>query len=79
VERSERKASRRWLGWAVAVTACLIAGLTLPRGFNKPAPAAHAVTSISDAELLSQVDRELSEAVAPSMEPMALNQNRNQQ
>ena len=34
--------------------------------------------TISDAELLGQVDQELSEAVPPSMEPIALTENRNQ-
>jgi hypothetical protein len=74
-----RVATRRWLGWSVALAACLIAGLTLPREFNnKPAPPAHTAHAISDDELLSKVNSELSLAVPPSMEPMALNQNRTQ-
>ena len=77
----------RRVGWTAAACACLLAGLTLPREqFGIPVfrhvrfgtPVLRQTSAISDAELLGQVDRELSEAVPPSMEPMALNQNRNQ-
>jgi hypothetical protein len=66
-------------GWTTAaLAACLIAGLTLPREHAaKPAPTHSAVSTISDAELLSRVDRELSETVAPSMQPIALNEVKN--
>ena len=68
-----RAAGLKRLAWAAALAACLIAGLALPHGKGvKPAPVRQA---ISDADLLVQVDRELSEAVAPSMEPMALQVN----
>jgi anti-sigma factor RsiW len=63
----------RHLGWSAALAACLIAGLTLPHyRAIKPAPAHQANSAISDSELLVQVDRELSETVPPSMEPIAM-------
>lgn len=65
----ERLAFQR-LGWTAALAACLIAGLTLPR--HKAVERASARQAISDADLLVQVDRELAEAVPPSMEPIAL-------
>jgi hypothetical protein len=66
---NNRRVTLRYLFLTAAVAACLIAGLTLPRQRAiKPVPA------ISDAELLVQVDRELSETVPPSMEPIALTQ-----
>jgi hypothetical protein len=70
---SSRGVALKHLAWTAALAACLIAGLTLPHGKGiKPAPARQ---TISDADLLVQVDRELSEAVAPSMEPIALQVN----
>jgi anti-sigma factor RsiW len=65
-------------GWKAALAACLIAGLALSREHAaKPAPVHQAVAAISDAELLGRVNRELSETVAPSMQPIALNEVRN--
>jgi anti-sigma factor RsiW len=73
---NNRRVTLRYLGLTAAVAACLIAGLTLPHDKHdkagKPAPVRHAVSAITDAELLVQVDRELSETVPPSMEPIAL-------
>jgi hypothetical protein len=72
---SHRKVTLRHLGWTAALAACLIAGLALPHDKNvkgvKPVPARR---TISDAELLVQVDRELSEAVPPSMAPIELHE-----
>jgi hypothetical protein len=67
------------LGWTTAaLAACLIAGLALPRQHAaKPVPAHTTVAPISDAELLGRVDRELSETVAPSLQPIALNEVKN--
>jgi hypothetical protein len=58
---------RNW-GWAIALAACLIAVVTAWQGLA-PAPVP-ARQTISDAELLGQVNRQLSEAVPPSMAPM---------
>jgi len=68
---ARRKVRLRHLGWAAALAACLIAALALPHD-RRDKPAASVPQVISDADLLGQVDRELSEAVPPSMAPMAL-------
>jgi len=71
-KHAHRKVTLQRLGWTAALAACLIAGLALPHDKGvKPAPAQPA---ISDAELLVQVDRELSEAVPPSMAPIELHE-----
>jgi ferric-dicitrate binding protein FerR (iron transport regulator) len=70
---SPRLSNLRQLGWTLALAACLIAGLVLPHSKTvTPTPIRNNVSSISDAELLVQVNRELSEAVPPSMAPIAL-------
>jgi hypothetical protein len=74
VLHSARKVTLQRLGWTAAVAACLIAGLALPH--NKAVKPAPARPTISDAELLVQVDRELSEAVPPSMAPIELHEVR---
>ena len=72
---NNRRLTLRYLGLTAAVAACLIAGLTLPRDkAGKPPLVRHSVSAITDTELLVQVDRELSETVPPSMEPIALTQ-----
>jgi hypothetical protein len=69
---SARKATLQRLGWTAALAACLIAGMAIPHDKGvKPAPARRI---ISDAELLVQVDRELSEVVPPSMAPIELHE-----
>ena len=69
---SHRKITLRRLGWTAALAACLIAGLAIPRDKGvKPAPAR---LTRSDAELLVQVDRQLSESVPPSMAPIELHE-----
>ena len=72
-----RKVTLQRLGWTAAFAACLIAGLVLPHVNSvkgvKPAPVR---ITISDADLLVQVDRELSEAVPPSMAPIELHEVR---
>jgi len=78
VSSDRRLAVQSW-GWAVAVAACLIAGVELPRVINNRPAAPHQVAAqVTDAQLLARVDRELSEAVPPSLEPIAL-KNRTQQ
>jgi anti-sigma factor RsiW len=70
---NNRSVPLRYFGLTAAAAACLIAGLVLPRDkAGKPSPAHNAVATMSDAELLGQVDRELSETVAPSLQPIAL-------
>lgn len=72
VTTTHRAASPRRLAWA-ALAACLLAGLTLPRHWNRETqPPPVTASAISDAELLVQVDRELGEAIPPSFEPVAL-------
>ena len=60
----DRRLPLRQLVWATALAACLIAGLVLPHA-KEPAP-----RTISDADLLVQVDRQLAENVPPSLEPI---------
>jgi hypothetical protein len=69
VTASNRRFTLRRLVWTAALAAPLIAGLMLPYFRIKSTPKSQA---ISDADLLVQVDRELSEKVAPSMEPIEL-------
>jgi hypothetical protein len=70
--RTHRKVTLQHLGWTAALAACLIAGLAIPHDKGvKPAPA---LPTMSDAELLVQVDRDLSEAVPPSMLPIELHE-----
>jgi hypothetical protein len=68
---SRRRITLQRLGWTAILTACLITGLTLPHHRNIEPMSAQ--RTISDADLLVQVDKELAEAVPPSLAPIALN------
>lgn len=67
---SHRNVTLQRVGWTAALAACLIAGLSLPH--DKAVKQAPARPAISDAELLVQVDKQLSESVPPSMAPIEL-------
>ena len=65
----------RRFGWPLALAACLVGLLAVPYA-RVPHPAAPRQAAISDAELLVQVDRQLSEAVPTSLEAVALRGDR---
>jgi predicted anti-sigma-YlaC factor YlaD len=69
------------VGWATAALGiCVAAVLTLPLDRHRnPTPATAATVAISDAELLVRVDRQLSQAVPTSFEPIALKNNEDTQ